>query len=180
MKKAIIITVSIVVVIVLVVLAILSLPWCLIYFGILLSPDPPEPQFTSAEFPFSLVYSLDGETITVNDVYVCEYEGIGIDEGRGKHIKWNWYIKSTKQKYLVLLQPDCKKRIICYFDDPLYYMDDPERSWDTEEQIDPKLTLYEDYGDTTALHVLSSEEWKAYNIKLISWEFSEPIKNEFK
>ena len=68
--------------------------WSSIFIGNLLSSNPPKPEITYAEFPFEIVYELEGETVTVNDVYVCEYDGIGMNEGVGKYREWKGYIKS--------------------------------------------------------------------------------------
>ena len=62
-SKLLIIIISIVVAVPLIIFAAISIPWLMIYGGIWLSPDPPKPQITSGEFPFELVYSLDGETM---------------------------------------------------------------------------------------------------------------------
>ena len=50
--------------------------WGLLYAGLALSPNPPKPQITKAEFPYTLVYEIDGEQFTVSDTY-------GVD-GRAK------------------------------------------------------------------------------------------------
>ena len=46
------------------------LPWTLLAIGLLLSPNPLEPAIKYAEFPFEVVYEINGETKTVNDVFV--------------------------------------------------------------------------------------------------------------
>ena len=179
-SKLFIITISVMIAILVIIFAFLSITWLLIYGGIWLSPDPPKPQTTSAEFPFELIYTLDGKRITINDVYVCKYDGIDIDEGQGKHIEWESYIKSSNSENLVLLVDD-KKQIICDIGSPEYYMGDPE--YYETYQIDdivPNLILIEDYGDITSSHDLSEEEMKNYKIELISWRLSKPIKNTFK
>lgn len=179
-SKLIIIIVSVLVCIPLLIFAFVALPWLLIYGGIWLSPDPPKPQITSAEFPFELVYKLDGEIITINDVYVCEYDGIGMDEGQGKHLEWKGYIKSSNQENLVLFEGD-NKQIICNIGAPEYYMGDPEyyETYATDNIV-PSLSLIDDYGDITSNRVLSDDESQRYNIELISWTLSKPIENTFK
>jgi len=49
------------------------------------TPTPPEPINTYGEFPFRLVYEVDGEQFTVEDVLVCEFDGRGEN---GKSIIW--------------------------------------------------------------------------------------------
>ncbi len=175
-SKLVIIIISVLVAIPLVIFAFVSIPWLLIYGGIWLSPDPPKPQVTSGEFPFELVYSLDGETITINDIIVCEYDGIGMNEGVGKYIKWKSYLKSNNKENLVLFE-DGNKKIICGIGSPDYYMGNTENS-DIDTVI-PNLVIYEDYGEITSSHALSQEEMEEYKIKLLSWEFSKPINNTF-
>ena len=34
-----------------------------------------KPTITEGEFPFSITYELDGETVTINDVYKAHYIG---------------------------------------------------------------------------------------------------------
>ena len=179
-SKLFIIIISVLVAIPVIIFAFFSIPWLMIYGGIWLSPDPPKPQITFAEFPFELVYTLDGKTITINDVYVCEYDGIDIDEGQGKHLKWKSYIKNSNLEKLVLFVDD-NKQIICDIGAPGYYMGDPKYyeiygSYD----IVPNLILIEDYEEITSTHDLSEEEMNSFKIELISWEFSKPIKNTFK
>lgn len=67
-------------------------------------PNPPEPEITYCEFPFEIVYEIDGEIITINDVYVCQYDGIGANEGSGKYRVWKSYIKSTGEENLILFK----------------------------------------------------------------------------
>ena len=42
------------------------------FIGGLLYPNPQKPEITFAEFPFEIVYEIDGETVTLKDTYVCE------------------------------------------------------------------------------------------------------------
>ena len=48
------------------------------------------------------------------------------------------------------------------------------------DTVVPNLVIYEDYGELTSSHALSQEEMESYKIKLISWEFADPIKNTYK
>ncbi len=179
-SKLFIIIISIIVAIPLIIVASISMPWLMIYGGIWLSPDPAKPQITSGEFPFEVVYKINGETFKINDVYVCEYAGIDIDEGVGKHVKWKSYIKSSNEEDLVLLK-EKNEKIICTIGSPEYYMNDPEY-YDTyaKEELVPNLVLIKDMGDLTTSHLLSEDEMKDYNIELISWKLSKPIENKFK
>ena len=88
----------------------------------------PEPQIKEGEFPFEIVYEIDGEIITVNDVYVCEFDGFDWNEGAGKHRKWKGYIKSSGSEGLILLE-DGDLKLAVSVGSPEYYMSDPSCQW---------------------------------------------------
>ena len=69
-------------------------PFTLIMIRPLLSPKPTEPSIKYGEFPFELVYKLDGETHVISDSIVCEYEGTEALETERIRV-WKAYIKST-------------------------------------------------------------------------------------
>ncbi|MCQ4936305.1 hypothetical protein [Anaerotignum propionicum] len=60
--------------------------WVTLYFGISSMPDPPVPKITHGEFPFRLEFEIDGKTVVVEDTLICEYDGVGMDEGRGNFV----------------------------------------------------------------------------------------------
>ena len=55
----------------------------------------PEPRIKKAEFPFEIVYELDGETVTVNDIFVCEYDGTLWNENTGRQRQWKGWASRT-------------------------------------------------------------------------------------
>lgn len=59
----------------------------------LFTPTPSQPKVKTGEFPFEVVYKLNGETYIVRDAYVCIYDGVGFSEGDGKYRKWKGYVK---------------------------------------------------------------------------------------
>ncbi|MGG0825238.1 hypothetical protein ABE099_20510 [Paenibacillus turicensis] len=65
-----------------------TLPWLLIGLGGLLEDDPSVPEITYAEFPVRLEYEVNGQKKVATDTVICEYDGIGYNEGQGKHRKW--------------------------------------------------------------------------------------------
>ena len=172
MKSLIKITIAIVCIPILV-LTFFSLPWIFIGVGVWLSPDPLKPEIRYGEFPFEIVYKLDGQLYTLNDVLVCEYGGINANEGVGKYNSWKGYLKSTGDEAIVLLRKN-NVRIICTISSPDYYMNDPACLF---QEIVPSLVLIQDDKSITSAHDLSEEECQAYGIELISWTLSEPIQN---
>jgi hypothetical protein len=55
-----------------------------------------KPMNKQGEFPFRIVYEIDGFQTVIEDTLICEYKGTGINEGVGKHLVWNAYLKSDK------------------------------------------------------------------------------------
>lgn len=149
-------------------------PWIAIAIGVHTSPNPPEPNVKYGEFPFEIVYKINGETFTLNDIYVCEYDGIAIDEGSGKHRTWNGYVKSTEKRGAILLE-DEERIIYCYVGDAETYMGDQDNGW--QRPLTPYLYAKSKISN---YDILSEEEILAkYNLEIISWSLSDPIENSF-
>ncbi len=167
------------------------LPWLLLGIGLCLSEAPPEPTIKYNEFPFHLEYTINGETVVVDDTLVCEYTGIELNEAVGKYRTWDSYIKSTGKEY-VLITGDETLEWRIYLNDADTLMGDYDtNSFDTEtnedaltkEEIDERLApnivpvkiqdvevgpidMYEDFT-------------KKYGVKITVWEVAPPITNEF-
>ena len=160
----------------LIVFALNFVAWSGIFIGALLSPAPAVPEVKYAEFPFEIVYEIDGEIVTVNDVYVCEYAGIIMNEN-GKYRTWKGYVKSTGDENVLLFE-DEDRWMYCGVGSPKHYMGDPVK-YDGEMEpniydVDKeKFTLEYEYREIDDL-------LEEYKIKLISWKLSEPIENSFK
>ena len=162
---------------ILVMLFVVSFPWTMIYISGMLERNPPKPEITYAEFPFELVYEINGETITLSDTYVCEFDGFGWNEGEGKIRQWKGYFKSNQQKDIVLIK-DKNKEIVCDIGSPEYYMGD--QKYNVSPRTDPILVLVEYYDTGGVSSSLCSDQIKEYyKIDLVSWNLSNPIENEF-
>jgi hypothetical protein len=162
-----------------IIISCVALPWILIGVGVWLSPDPPKPMVRYGEFPFEIVYTLDGQLHTIEDVLVCEYDGIGADEGRGKFIQWKGYLKSSDKAEIeeVVLYRKDNIRIVCEIGSPAYYMGEDE--YMDGQSVTPCLILYEERETLTISHWLSEEDEEQYHIEIISWTLSDPIVNTF-
>lgn len=75
-----------------------SIPWIPLIVDSIISSNPPEPKIKYGEFPFTLVYEIDDETIVTEDTLIIEYKGVGWNEAQGKYNKWNRYLKSQRVK----------------------------------------------------------------------------------
>jgi hypothetical protein len=155
----------------------LALPWFLINIGIQLQPNPPRPEITYGEFPFRLEYEINGERKIVKDTIICEFDGFGSDEGRGKYRKWKEKLASGNER-ITLLKVNDTKEIFFSPGTPEYYMDDLE-SRKSGSSFPDAIFIEKDGRITTSGLITADELLKEYNIKLISWDAKQPIKNNF-
>jgi len=181
MKKAL----KIILVVFLLGFAVLALPWILLAFLIMTSPNPPIPEQKYGEFEFRLVYIHDDEQIAIEDTLICEYDGIGMNEGRGKYIKWKQWYKSGNDA-IVLLDLGIGSGIGRFGDviksHRIIYPLAPAEHFmgfraDYVELFPDAAHFYiYDHGwgsDRIAAEKLLEE----YGISLISWEVAPPISN---
>lgn len=132
-----------------------------------------EPKEKYAEFPFSLTYSIDGEIVTIDGTYVCEFDGIGWDTGRGYYRKWIGYVKETGLENVLIIE-DSDRQIFCQVGDPRYYMENSEGlSWAVESLSPPHL--YSVKKSDGFDDMLVEEIKQHYKIEIISWDFSQPL-----
>ena len=136
----------------------------------------PEPQIKEGEFPFEIVYEIDGEIIIVNDVYICEFDGFDWNEGVGKHRKWKGYIKSGAEELILLEDGDLKFAVSV--GSPEYYMSDPSCQW-SENTPSIYYIKPNEFGGITSGSSGIDPLLEQYKLKLISWKFSDPIQNSF-
>ena len=160
-------------------LFILSIPTIFLSIYAYLQPAPPKPEIIYGEFPFELVYSIDGEIITIQDTYVCEYDGWDVHSGSLSKVRaWDGYIKSTGADELILLE-DGNLKFACSLGSPEYYMSDPSKP---TKEYTPHIYYIEDpndFGGRSSGTLDIEPLLEKYKIKLISWKFSDPIENSF-
>lgn len=142
----------------------------------LFTPNPPRPEITYGEFPFELVYEIDEEVVTVTDTFICKYDGIGMNEGVGKYREWKGYIQGTGQEGIKLFEEE-GVIIWCYIGDPKYYMG--EVKYLNADCIPNVVKEYPYLSGTSYTGLKADELWELYNIRIISWQFSDPVENSF-
>lgn len=153
-------------------------PWLVLYFGLKRLPDPPVPKVIYEEFPFKLEYEINGERMIAEDKIICEYDGVQINEGRGKFRTWKKYLAgSPKESDLVLLELEDGTKIYYNVGDSAYYMGDAEK---------PRYANYPFNGvyvvgaSQDELYKMKFDEMLEFlNIKLIDWQEPPAIENEF-
>ena len=159
----------------------------------------PAPQITEGEFPFVLEYEMNGERYLIEDTVVCTYDGYDMSNnfaifGFPYSRSWDASLKSgdESKRLFIELEPNTESvlvkgrintesRVILYYGSGGYYLGDPE---DTERV--PCINYVEKYkASEKVIHhevaPLSNDQLeKLFAIKIIRFEFSEPIKNTFK
>lgn len=135
------------------------------------------PTITEKEFPFSVTYEINGETKTFEGVYDVKFTGHGA------------YVNPTQRNYegqvisqhegadtsCVLGEVDGGVIMIYTNFHPDYFMGDSYYDYFDDEEFRPDLTFQEPDGTTYE----DEETLLAHGVKLISWEYPEPIENSF-
>lgn len=159
-----------------VILVVTSPIWLLAAYLIVNAIAYEKPVVKYAEFPFVLTYEVNGNEITVEDIFVCKYDGLGCDEGNGFFRKWKGYIKGTGEERIVMYEAGGTS-IYTYIADPVYLMGDKIYGTPYEPQI---FMAFEGLGNGITTTVAPEELCDQYGIRIKSWVCSEPIENEFK
>lgn len=152
--------------------------------------NPKKPAITYGEFPFKLVYEIDGKKKLIEDTIVCEFDGFVNYGTAGKVRRWKTTLKSGNEQLTLLNLYPLKEtnelgqtvlELYFYYGTAAYYMGDKTNPFARDAQgFD-----YVSYEFKTADGKIgksgyeSEEAYKKFNIRLISWEVSEPIQNKF-
>ena len=133
-----------------------------------------KPVVTESEFPFSITYELDGETVTINDVYKVHYN-------EDKAYKYREYIGEIQDKkedntyYILKTEENGRIELWTQFYAD-YLMGDPEYDYFDEEPFEPRIYYYDEHET----EFRDEETLAEHGAKLISFEYPEPIKNSLR
>ena len=149
------------------------LPWLLLWAGIMLLPAPPRPEIKNGEFPFRIEYEINGEVFVVEDVFIAEFDGFSRGTTQGVLRRWNGWVASTGESTL-LLMVDGTRRVYVTVGTARFYMDDEISP--RIESVTPNLFIRETDPEKR-FRYRPEELLEQHNIRLIDWEFSDPIVN---
>ena len=176
LKKTVICTAIVVSIVLSVIIIYSALPWLILYFGKIFSKNPPEPKIKYGEFPYSITLRIDGETRVFSGKYICRFKGFSWNEGSGKFRQWEGSIDDTGEECILLIE-DENNKVYCSIGYPEYYMGDTE-AISVKYPGEPHLFVEQkDINDQTIW--LPGKIMSVYNIEIVSWDFSDPIQNEF-
>ena len=154
------------------------LQWFYVIWKFNSAPDPPAPEITYHEFPFTLVYGINGKKIVVEDTIKCEFKGFA-SGSNGKWRMWEASLASNEgisKDSGVSIQAYGLDNVFFSLGDAHYYMGEPGYT---------TMNLYayriETFGGLKTRYELSSDELlKQYGIILVTWNPSPAIENSFK
>lgn len=133
-----------------------------------------KPVVTESEFPFSITYELDGETVTINDVYKVHYN----DDEAYKYREYIGEIQDKKEDntyYILKTEENGRIELWTQFYAD-YLMGDPEYDYFDEEPFEPRIYYYDEHET----EFRDEETLAEHGAKLISFEYPEPIKNSLR
>ena len=135
---------------------------------------PSKPNVEHGEFNFELVYEYKGEQTTISDTIICDYEGYSFALDAGNTRDWSckfknnedgfYYIDIENEPYLYILVPYAAE----------YYMGD--KNYTKDDSI-PYISYYDEDTDT---YYQETEKVEVVDVEIISWESSEPLKDNIK
>ena len=133
-----------------------------------------KPTVTEADFDYSVTYKLNGETVTIEDVYTCRFIGNGRDGNpRGRYYE-GYFLKSEESYYsgdsAIDEKDGLELRIVTIFI-PAYLMGDGDEFHSNEIY----LAAYDDMG----VEYTDSETLGKFDAEIISYELPECIENSF-
>ena len=142
----------------------------------LISSIAKKPTITEGEFPFSITYELNGETVTINDVYKARY----VAKDGHADTKARVYVGEIgdmgEGNTVYTLKTDANARIELWtYFHPEYLMGDPAYDYFDDAAFEP--IIY--YFDSEEIEYHDEETLTAQGIKLIGFEYPEPIENTF-
>jgi hypothetical protein len=135
-----------------------------------------KPTVTEGEFPFTITYELDGEKVTVDEVYKVRYDRNGGYTDTKTRIYVGEIGDMGEGNTVYTLKKDDTGRIeLCTNFYPDYLMGDPEYDYFEGEAFEPKIYYY----DVEEIEYQDEETLSAHGVKLIGFEYPEPIENSF-
>ena len=144
------------------------------------------PKIQYAEFPFVLKYEINGELKVVEDTIICRYNGEKCVDTSGTYHDWSMNFMSGNNKVTLFQEKNENGKVVrefyFYVGNAEYYMDDEydykQRGPQTLDHV--AYTVYDEIGNVMYSSSLSAEEaFKQFKIKLIDFNGSPPISNDF-
>ena len=133
-----------------------------------------EPVIKEGQFAFSITYELDGETVKIEDVYTARYSHNGGYNDTKTRIYKGGIGANAEGDIFYILREENGIRIELdtnlYAD---YLMGDPDYEYFDESPFAPVIYYY----DADEVEYTDEQTLLAQGVKLVDWEYPEPIEN---
>lgn len=139
----------------------------------------PAPQIKEGEFNVTVTYEVDGETKTLDLVYVCEYGGSEMSMEGTRNRVWNGHFDGYEDGEVieVATTKDGGKIALSFLIYPEFFMGEPDYAKDFYPHIITNHIYYED-----GIEMIDDDQEliaKDHGVKVISCEYDAPIENSF-
>ena len=136
-----------------------------------------KPVITEQDFPFIITYELNGKTETIEDIYHAYFVGNdGYVDKTGRVYEGKFANMQHEDDVAYVLTKTGDGQIVLH---PQFYADylmgDTEYDYFQEVSFEPILYYYDEQYTEYA----DEESLLEHGVKLISWEYPEPIENSF-
>lgn len=139
-----------------------------------------KPAIAEHSFPISITYEFDGKTVTIEDEFICTYTGHGASTNSTNRY-YDGYLANADDincgDYLIEAYDDGELIIITNLFEG-YMMGDPQydNHYTDYYRCEPYVAFY-DYEEYREFE--EPEYLEPYNVKIVDWEYPEPLENDF-
>jgi hypothetical protein len=135
-----------------------------------------KPAVTEKEFPFSITYELNGEKVTISDVYKVRFDrNDGYADSKTRvYVGEIGNMGEGNTVYTLKKDENTRVELSTNFY-PDYLMGDAEYDYFDDEAFEPQIYYY----DAEEQEYSDEETLSAQGVKLISFEYPTPIENSF-
>ena len=138
----------------------------------------PRPEIKEGEFNFALTCEVDGETKKIEGTYVCKFEGVSRAlDGVGRD--WKGYITDHEDSTSYDIKTTDEGTIKVDLDICAeFFMSDPNyQNMKSSDDPKPEPYVYIKSGDPA--NEVTFDLYEGDDVKIISFEYDEPIENEY-
>ena len=137
-----------------------------------------EPAITQHDFPYSVTYTLNGETQTLEGIYSCQFRSTGMGTDPLNRYYEGTYLTSTSEyhpaAYTIAQEDGLELCIVTIFSDK-YLMGDAKDEPEAAFLYDPYLAVMDEEG----MEYSDAETLSQFDAELVSWQQPEPVENTF-